>query len=187
MSKPKTETGPKWAILNPQLFALSEAENATINAHDALWAEHCNGGKHTDPLSIETEFNAIINKAEDGDLEALKLLKSFGTLEAYARYCRAEQAGRRRRFDRENCGTFEQVKSIAARAKARFHELLREYRDSGETTRKLLELSPVTSDDATARLERLIMDCAKVESHSPQTFEVLSNHLALTQIEEGEA
>jgi|GEM_PF-4132446 len=184
MSKTKTETGPKWAILNPQLFALSEAENATINAHDELWRQHCDGGKHVDPLSIESEFNSIINKAEDGDLEALKLLKSFGTLESYARYSRAEQSGRRRRFDRENCGTFEEVKGIATRAKAHFHDLLREYRDSGEATRKLLELSPVISDDATGKLERLIMDCSKVESHSPQTFETLTNHLALTQIEE---
>jgi hypothetical protein len=187
MSKTKTESGPRWAILNPSLFALSEAENATINAHDELWRQHCDGGKHVDPLSIESEFNSIVGKAEDGDLEALKLLKSFGTVEAYARYSRAEQAGRRRRFDRDHCGTFEEVKGIATRAKARFHDLLREYRDSGETTRKLLELSPVTIDDATAKLERLIADCAKVENHTPAVFEVLANHLALTQIEEGEA
>lgn len=184
MSKTKTEPGIKWCILNPSLFALTEAENAIINAHDELWRQHCDGGKNTDPLSIELEFNSIVGKAEDGDLEALKLLKSFGTVEAYARYSRAEQSGRRRRFDRDHCGTFEEVKSIATRAKARFHDLLREYRDSGEVTRKLLELSPVIADDATGKLERLIMDCAKVESHSPQTFEILANHINLVEIEE---
>ena len=134
-SKTKTEPGIKWCIINPSLFALSEAENAIINAHDALWAEHCNGGKHTDPLSIESEFNSIVGKAEDGDLEALKLLKSFGTVEAFARYSRAEQSGRRRRVDRDHCGTFEEVKSIATRAKARLNEILSEYRDAGEATR----------------------------------------------------
>jgi hypothetical protein len=184
--KAKPESGPKWAIINEN-FALTDAENQIINRHDAIWREHCEGGKPTDALSIELEYRSFENGAADGDLEALKMLQTFGTLEAFVRFRRAEQSGRRMRFDREHCALFTEVHPIASRLRGIFEKLLREYRLGGEDERKLLGLPAVVHDDCSALLERQIAGLFAVESHTPANFETLANHLALTQIEEDEA
>ena len=185
-NKNKPESGPKWAILNPN-FSLTDAENQIINKHDAVWNEHCAGGKATDAPSLELEFRSFEHGAADGDSEALKALQTFGTLEAFTRYRRAEQTGRRVKFDREHCALFTEVHPIASRLRGIFEKLLREYRAGGEEERKLLGLPAVMNDDCTALLERQIASLFAVESHTPAAFETLANHLALTQIEEDEA
>jgi hypothetical protein len=184
--KAKPESGPRWAILNPN-FALTESENQIINKHDAIWREHCEGGKPTDAPSLELEFRSFENGAADGDLEALKMLQTFGTLESFVRYRRAEQTGRRVKFDRDHCGLFTETHPIASRLRGIFEKLLREYRAGGESERQLLGLSPIVNDDCTSLLERQIAGLFAVESHTPSAFEVLANHISLTQIEEDEA
>jgi hypothetical protein len=182
--KAKPESGPKWAIINEN-FALTGAENTIINKHDAIWRDHCAGGKPTDGLSLELEYRSFENGAADGDSEALKMLQTFGTLESFVRFRRAEQTGRRVKFHRENCGTFVETHPIASRLRGIFEKLLREYRAGGEEERKLLGLPAVMNDDCTALLERQIASLFAAESHRPAAFEILANHVELTQIEEG--
>jgi hypothetical protein len=181
--KAKTESGPKWAIINEN-FPLSPAENEVVNRHNEVWRDHCAGGKPVDGHSLEMEYRSIQNNAADGDEEALKMLRTFGTMESFTRYRRAEQTGRRSRFDRENCGTFVEVHPIASRLRNVFEKLLREYRAGGEEERKLLGLPAVMHDDCTALLERQIASLFAVESHTPGTFEVMANHVQLIEIEE---
>ena len=181
--KAKPESGPKWAIINPN-FSLTAEENAIVNRHDAIWREHCAGGKPVDGHSLELEWRSIINGSSDGDVEALAKLKTFGSLESFTRYRRAEQTGRRVKFDRENCGTFVAVHPIAKRLREIFEKLLKEYREGGEHERRLLGLNPVLNDDATSLMERTIAGLFAVESHTPAAFEVMGNHVQLIEIEE---
>jgi hypothetical protein len=181
--KNKSQSAPQWCVRNPN-FPLSPAENEVVNRHNALWADHCEGGKPTDGLSLELEFRSFENGAADGDSEALKMLQTFGTLESFVRFRRAEQLGRRRCFDRENAGLFVEVHPIASRLRAIFEKLLKEYREGGEHERRLLGLNPVLHDDATALMERQIAGLFAVESHTPAAFEVLGNHITLVEIEE---
>lgn len=183
MSKPKSEPVTKWCVLNPN-FSLTAEENAIINRHDALWKEHCDGGVNTDAASLALEHQGFENAATHGDERALELLKSFPTVESLTRYRRAEQAGRRRRFDCENCGTYEQTKPIAARLRGVFEKMLADYRSGGESERQLLGLSPIIRDDCTALLERQIATLFAAESRTPGVFETLANHVALIEIEE---
>jgi hypothetical protein len=182
--KNKTQSAPTWCILNPN-FSLTAEENTIINRHDAIWQAHCEGGKPTDVQSLELEYRSIQNDAADGDDEALKMLRTFGTMEAFTRYRRAEQTGRRVKFDRDHCALFVEVHPIASRLRGIFEKLLREYRAGGEDERKLLGLPPVINDDATALMERTIAGLFAVESHTPAAFEVMANHVQLIEIEEG--
>jgi hypothetical protein len=181
--KAKSEPGPRWAVINEN-FPLTEAENQIINRHNAIWREHCDGGKLTDSNSISLEFRSLEMDASHGDLQALEQLNRFGTEEALMRFRRAEQAGRRVRFDRENCGLFTEVHPIASRLRGILEKLLRDYRAGGEDERKLLGLQPVIHDDATSLMERTIASLFAVESHTPGTFEVMANHINLVEIEE---
>jgi hypothetical protein len=178
-----TESAPRYCLINEN-FALTDAENTIINRHDAIWREHCAGGKPVDGHSLEMEYRSIQNNAADGDEEALKMLRTFGTMEAFTRYRRAEQTGRRVKFDRENCGLFVEFHPIASRLRGVFEKLLKQYREGGEEERRLLGLQPVIHDDATALMERTIAGLFAVESHTPAAFEVLSNHITLVEIEE---
>jgi hypothetical protein len=182
-NKTKSQSAPQWCVINPN-FALNESENQIINKHDAIWREHCSTGKPTDSLSVEMEYRSFENGAADGDSEALKMLQTFGTLEAFVRFRRAEQLGRRRRFDRENAALFVEVHPIAKRLREILEKLLHQYRIGGEDERRLLGLSPVLNDDATSLMERTIAGLFAVESHTPAAFEVMGNHVELTQIEE---
>ena len=184
--KNKSQSAPAWCVINEN-FPLTDAENQIINRHDAVWRDHCDGGKPTDHGSLELEFRSFENGAADGDLEALKMLQTFGSLEAFVRFRRAEQSGRRMRFDREHCALFTETHAIAKRLREIFEKLLKQYREGGEDERRLLGLNPVLHDDATSLMERTIAGLFAVESHTPAAFEVLANHLALTQIEEDEA
>ena len=181
--KAKPESGPRWAIINDN-FPLSPAENEVVNKHNAIWQAHCEGGKPTDGQSLELEYRSFENDAADGDSEALKMLQTFGTLEAFVRFRRAEQTGRRVRFDRENCALFTEVHPIASRLRGIFEKLLKQYREGGEDERKLLGLPAVMNDDCTALLERQISSLFAVESHTPAAFEVMGNHVQLIEIEE---
>jgi hypothetical protein len=181
--KAKSEPGPRWAVINEN-FPLTEVENQIINRHDAVWKEHCDGGKLTDSNSINQEFRSFEMDAECGDLKALENLNRFGTPEGLMRFRRAEQTGRRARFDRENCGLFVETHAIAKRLREIFEKLLREYRLGGEDERKLLGLPAVINDDCTALLERQITALFAAESHTPGTFETLGNHINLVEIEE---
>jgi len=185
-TKTKTESGTRWCVINPN-FALTEAENEIINRHDAVWKEHCDGGKLTDSNSINLEFRSLEMDAAHGDLKALENLNRFGTPEGLMRYRRAEQTGRRVRFDKENCVLFVETHAIAKRLRQIFEKLLADYRSGGEDERKLLGLSPVVHDDCTALLERQITALFAAESHTPAGFEVLANHVQLIELEEGEA
>lgn len=156
-----------------------------MNKHNAIWREHCEGGKPVDGHSLELEYRSIQNGAADGDEEALKMLRTFGTMEAFTRYRRAEQTGRRVKFDRENSGTFVEVHPIASRLRGIFEKLLKQYREGGEEERRLLGLQPVIHDDATSLMERTIAGLFAVESHTPAAFEVMGNHITLVEIEEG--
>ena len=182
--KAKPESGPKWAIINDN-FPLSPAENQVVNRHNEVWRDHCGGGKPVDGHALELEWRSIINGSSDGDVEALKQLQTFGSLENFTRYRRAEQTGRRVKFDRENSGTFVEVHPIASRLRGIFEKLLKQYREGGEDERRLLGLPPVINDDATALMERTIAGLFAVESHTPGTFEVMGNHVQLIEIEEG--
>lgn len=181
--KAKPESDPKWAIVNDN-FALTPAENEVVNRHNQIWRDHCENGKPIDHGSLELEFRSFEMGAADGDLEALKMLQTFGTLEAFTRYRRAEQAGRRVKFDREHCGLFTEVHPIAKRLRGIFEKLLKTYREGGEDERRLLGLNPVLHDDATALMERTIAGLFAVESYTPSAFEVLGNHVTLVEIEE---
>jgi hypothetical protein len=181
--KNKTESAPQWCVINPN-FPLTESENTIINRHDAIWRDHCAGGKPTDGQSLELEFRSFEMDAADGDSEALKMLQTFGTLESFVRFRRAEQTGRRVKFHRENCGTFVAVHPIAKRLREIFEKLLKEYREGGEHERRLLGLNPVLHDDATSLMERTIAGLFAVESHTPAAFEVLGNHITLVEIGE---
>lgn len=183
MTKTKSQSAPAWCVINEN-FPLTDAENQIINKHDAVWNEHCAGGKPTDHGSLELEFRSFEHGAADGDLEALKMLQTFGTLESFTRYRRAEQTGRRVKFDREHCALFTEVHPIASRLRGIFEKLLKTYRAGGEEERKLLGLPPVMNDDCTALLERQISSLFAVESHTPAAFEVLGNHISLVEIEE---
>jgi hypothetical protein len=178
-----TESAPRYCLINEN-FSLTAEENTIINQHDAIWRDHCAGGKPVDGHSLEMEYRSIQNNAADGDEEALKMLRTFGTMEAFTRYRRLEQTGRRVRFDRENCGTFVETHGIASRLRNVFEKLLKEYRLRGENERKLLGLPAVMHDDCTALLERQIASLFAVESHTPGTFEVMGNHVQLIEIEE---
>jgi hypothetical protein len=182
-NKSKTESAHQWCVINPN-FPLTESENTIINRHDAIWREHCAGGKPVDGHALELEWRSIINGSSDGDVEALKQLQTFGSLENFTRYRRAEQTGRRVKFDRENCGTFVAVHPIAKRLREIFEKLLKEYREGGEHERRLLGLNPVLNDDATSLMERTIAGLFAVESHTPAAFEVMANHVQLIEIEE---
>ncbi len=184
--KNKNQSAPTWCVINEN-FPLTDAENQIINKHDAVWNEHCAGGKPTDVQSLELEFRSFEHGAADGDSEALKALQTFGTLEAFTRYRRAEQTGRRVKFDREHCALFTEVHPIASRLRGIFEKLLREYRLGGEDERRLLGLQPVINDDATSLMERTIAGLFAVESHTPSAFETLANHISLIEIEEDEA
>jgi hypothetical protein len=184
--KAKPESGPKWAIINEN-FPLSPAENEVVNRHNQIWRDHCEGGKPTDHGSLELEFRSFEMGAADGDSEALKMLQTFGTLESFVRYRRAEQTGRRVKFDRENAALFTEVHPIASRLRGIFEKLLKTYREGGEDERRLLGLNPVLHDDATALMERTIAGLFAVESHTPANFEVLANHISLIEIGEDEA
>jgi hypothetical protein len=181
--KAKPESGPKWAIINEN-FPLSPAENEVVNRHNEVWRDHCANGKPTDAMAVELEWRSIINGSSDGDAEALAKLKAFGSLENFTRFRRAEQTGRRRLFDRENCGTFVETHPIASRLRGIFEKLLKTYREGGEDERRLLGLNPVLNDDATSLMERTIAGLFAVESHTPAAFEVLGNHITLVEIEE---
>ncbi len=183
-NKSKTQSAPQWCVINPN-FALTDAENQIINKHNEVWRDHCAGGKPVDGHALELEWRSIINGSSDGDVEALAKLKTFGSLENFTRYRRAEQTGRRVKFDRENCGTFVEVHPIAKRLREIFEKLLKEYREGGEHGRRLLGLNPVLNDDATSLMERTIAGLFAVESHTPGTFEVMGNHVQLIEIEEG--
>lgn len=178
-----TESAPRYCLINEN-FSLTAEENTIINRHNAIWREHCAGGKPVDGHALELEYRSIQNDAADGDEEALKMLRTFGTMESFTRYRRAEQTGRRARFDRENCALFVDTHAIASRLRAIFEKLLREYRAGGEEERKLLGLPAVMHDDCTALLERQIASLFAVESHTPGTFEVMGNHVQLIEIEE---
>jgi hypothetical protein len=182
-TKTKPESGPRWAIINEN-FSLTDEENEIINKHDQIWREHCDGGKLTDSNSINQEFRSFEMDAAHGDLQALEQLNRFGTEEALMRFRRAEQTGRRVRFDRENCGLFTEVHPIASRLRGILEKLLRDYRAGGEDERRLLGLQPVIHDDATSLMERTIAGLFAVESHTPATFEVMANHISLIEIEE---
>jgi hypothetical protein len=184
--KTKPESGPKYCLINEN-FSLTAEENAIINRHDAVWKEHCDGGKMTDSNSINQEFRSFEMDAECGDLKALENLNRFGTPEGLMRFRRAEQTGRRARFDRENCGLFVETHAIAKRLRQIFEKLLADYRTGGEDERRLLGLSPVLNDDATSLMERTIASLFAIESHTPGTFEVMANHVQLIELEEGEA
>jgi hypothetical protein len=181
--KAKPESGPKWAIINEN-FPLSPAENEVVNKHNDVWREHCENGRPTDHGSLELEFRSFEMGAADGDLEALKMLQTFGTLEAFVRFRRAEQSGRRMRFDREHCALFTETHGIAKRLRHIFEKLLADYRAGGESERQLLGLSPIVNDDATSLMERTIAGLFAVESHTPAAFEVLANHISLIEIGE---
>ena len=181
--KAKPESGPQWAIINDN-FPLSPAENEVVNKHNAIWRDHCEGGKPTDAPSLEMEYRSFENDAADGDSEALKALQTFGTLEAFTRFRRAEQTGRRVKFDRENAHLFTETHTIAKRLRGIFEKLLAEYRAGGEDERRLLGLQPVIHDDATSLMERQISALFAVESHTPAAFEVMGNHINLVEIEE---
>lgn len=183
MSKPKNQSGPRWCVLNPN-FSLAAEENEIINRHDAVWREHCQGGKATDAPSLEQEFRSMEMDAAHGDEKALETLRTFGTLESFTRFRRAEQTGRRARFDRDHAGLFVETHAIAKRLREGFEKLLREYRLGGEDERRLLGLPAVMNDDCTALLERQIAGLFAVESHQPSVFEVLGNHINLIEIEE---
>jgi hypothetical protein len=178
-----TESAPRYCLINEN-FSLTAEENTIINQHDAIWRDHCAGGKPVDGHSLEMEYRSIQNNAADGDEEALKMLRTFGTMEAFTRYRRAEQTGRRVKFDRENCGLFVQVHPIASRLRGIFEKLLKQYREGGEHERRLLGLNPVLNDDATSLMERTIAGLFAVESHTPAAFEVMANHVQLIEIEE---
>jgi hypothetical protein len=182
-TKTKTESGTRWCVINRN-FALTEAENEIINRHDAVWKEHCDGGKLTDSNSINQEFRSFEMDAECGDLKALENLNRFGTPEGLMRFRRAEQTGRRARFDRDHAGLFLEVHPIAKRLREIFQKLLKQYREGGEDERRLLGLQPVIHDDATSLMERTIASLFAVESHTPGTFEVMANHINLVEIEE---
>ena len=181
--KAKTESGPKWAIINEN-FALTESENQIINRHNAIWHEHCTTGKPAGGQELALEYASFENDANHGDEKALEMLRTFGSLEAFSRFRRAEQTGRRMRFDRENCGLFVEVHPIASRLRGIFEKLLKQYREGGEDERRLLGLPPVMNDDCTALLERQISSLFAVESHTPAVFEVMGNHINLVEIEE---
>lgn len=181
--KNKNQSAPAWCVINPN-FALTPTENEVLNRHNEIWRNHCEGGKPTDHGSLELEFRSFEMGAADGDSEALKALQTFGTLEAFTRYRRAEQAGRRVKFDREHCGLFTETHAIAKRLREIFEKLLKQYREGGEDERRLLGLPPVINDDATALMERTIAGLFGVESHTPSAFEVLANHVQLIEIEE---
>jgi hypothetical protein len=183
MSKTKTESGPRWAILNEN-FALSPAENEVVNRHNDVWREHCQGSKATDAPGLEQEFRSLEMDASHGDEKALETLRTFGTLESFTRFRRAEQTGRRARFDRDNAGLFVETHAIAKRLREGFEKLLKQYREGGEDERKLLGLSPIIRDDCTALLERQIATLFAAESHTPAVFETLGNHVALIETEE---
>ena len=178
-----TESAPRYCLINEN-FSLTAEENTIINRHDAIWRDHCAGGKPVDGHSLEMEYRSVQNNAADGDEEALKMLRTFGTMEAFTRYRRAEQTGRRVKFDRENCGLFVEFHPIASRLRGVFEKLLKQYREGGEEERRLLGLQPVIHDDATALMERTIAGLFAVESHTPAAFEVLGNHITLVEIEE---
>jgi hypothetical protein len=182
-NKAKSQSAPQWCVHNPN-FPLSPAENEVVNRHNEVWRDHCAGGKPVDGHALELEWRSIINSSSDGDVEALAKLKTFGSLESFTRFRRAEQSGRRRLFDRENCGTFVEVHPIASRLRGIFEKLLKQYREGGEDERRLLGLPPVINDDATALMERTIAGLFAVESHTPAAFEVLGNHISLVEIEE---
>ena len=179
-----TESAPRYCLINDN-FSLTAEENTIINRHNAIWRDHCEGGKPTDAMAVELEWRGVINGSSDGDVEALAKLKTFGSLENFTRFRRAEQTGRRRLFDRENCGTFVETHPIASRLRGIFEKLLKTYREGGEDERRLLGLQPVIHDDATALMERTIAGLFAVESHTPVAFEVLGNHISLVEIEEG--
>jgi hypothetical protein len=186
MSKTKTEPGIKWCVINEN-FPLSPAENEVVNRHNDVWREHCLGGKATDAPGLEQEFRSLEMDAAHGDEKALETLRTFGTLEAFTRFRRAEQTGRRARFDRDNAGLFVETHAIAKRLREIFEKLLKQYREGGEDERRLLGLQPVIHDDATSLMERQIAGLFAVESHQPSTFEVMANHVALIEIMEDEA
>ena len=181
--KNKNQSAPTWCVINEN-FPLTDAENQIINKHDAVWRDHCENGKPTDHGSLELEYRSFENDAADGDSEALKMLQTFGSLEAFVRFRRAEQSGRRMRFDREHCALFTEVHPIASRLRGIFEKLLREHRLGGEDERKLLGLPAVVHDDCTALLERQIAGLFAVESYTPSAFEVMANHISLIEIEE---
>lgn len=183
MSKPKTESGPKWGIINEN-FQLSPAENEIVNRHNDVWREHCQGSKATDAPGLEQEFRSLEMDAAHGDEKALETLRTFGTLESFTRFRRAEQTGRRARFDRDHAGLFVETHAIARRLREGFERLLREYRLGGEDERRLLGLPAVMNDDCTALLERQIAGLFAVESHQPSVFEVMANHINLIEIME---
>jgi hypothetical protein len=182
-NKTKSQSAPAWCVINPN-FSLTAEENAIVNRHDAIWRKHCEGGKPTDAMSVELEWKSILMGAEDGDDEALQKLKTFGSLESYVRFRRAEALGIRRKFDRDNAHLFLETHGIAKRLREIFEKLLHQYRIGGEDERRLLGLSPVLNDDATSLMERTIAGLFAVESHTPSVFEVMGNHVELTQIEE---
>ena len=178
----KNESGPKWAIINEN-FPLTAEENAIVNKHDAVWKGHCSG-PNIDTMTLELAWKSITMGAEYGDDEALEKLRTFGSLESYVRFRRAEALGIRRKFDRENCGLFVETHAIASRLRGIFEKLLKQYREGGEDERKLLGLPAVVNDDATALMERTINSLFKVESYHPTDFEVLGNHVELVELEE---
>lgn len=182
-SKTKTESGTRWCILNEN-FALSPAENEVVNRHNDVWREHCQGSKATDAPSLEQEFRSLEMDAAHGDEKALETLRTFGTLESFTRFRRAEQTGRRARFDRDHAGLFVETHPIAKRLREGFEKLLKQYREGGEDERRLLGLQPVIHDDATSLMERQIATLFAAESHTPAVFETLANHVALIEIEE---
>ena len=128
--KNKNQSAPAFCVINEN-FPLTESENQIINRHDAIWQAHCEGGKPTDIQSLELEFRSFEHGAADGDSEALKALQKFGTLEAFTRYRRAEQTGRRVKFDRDHCDLFVEVHPIAKRLRDIFEKLLKQYRYGG--------------------------------------------------------
>jgi hypothetical protein len=184
--KAKSEPGPKWAIINEN-FPLLPAENEVVNRHNEIWREHCTTGKPAGGHELALEFQGFENDATHGDEKALEMLRTFGTLEAFTRFRRAEQTGRRVRFDRDHAGLFIEVHPIASRLRGILEKLLKQYREGGEDERKLLGLPAVINDDATALMERNISALFAAESHTPGVFEVMANHVQLIELEEGEA
>lgn len=184
MSPKAKPTTPRWAILNEQTFALNEAENEIINRHNQVWADHCEDSKGGDLADLNSEWVSIVNDSEHGFDEALQKLKTFGSEENYTRYRRAELTGKSRKFHREHCHLFTETHAIAKRARERFQDLLKVYREANTATRKVLGLGPAANDDATSLLERLIAECSKVENYTPSSFEIIGNHVALVQIDE---
>jgi hypothetical protein len=184
-NKSKTESAPQWCVLNPQLFALTQAENEIVNRHDKIWRDHCEGAKSSSLHDVEAEWRSIRMDAEHGDEAALTTFKSCGSVETFIRVRRTEQAGRNARFNRDNCGTFGEVKGIAKRCRERVEKVLAEYRLAGEDIRRLIEVAPILNDDATSKMERLIGQCQSIENRTPSVFEMLGNHIDLIEIEEG--